>query len=180
MILMLMTKSRKNNLGPTKLKAAPEKTVSNHKVIAENRKARFDYFISDRYEAGVKLVGFEVKSIREGKVNLKDSFVRILHGEAFLINCHISHYSHIQGHLDVDARATRKLLLKREELEKLGVLTSQKGYAIIPLSLYFKRGLVKIEIGVGKGKQQFDKRDTIKKRIHDRESNAAIKKYTKG
>ncbi len=174
-----MTKSRKNNLADSKVKPVPSKSGTGHKIVAENRKARFDYFISDKFEAGIKLVGCEVKSIREGKVNLKDCYVRIMNGEAFLVNCHISPYSHIQGHVDIDARATRKLLLKKEELNKLAGLTAQKGYAIIPLLMYFKKGLVKVEIALGKGKQQYDKRETIKRRIHDRESSAAIKKYTR-
>lgn len=159
--------------------ATPEKKKTSSTIVAENRKARFDYFISDKFEAGIKLVGCEVKSIREGKVNLKDCYVRMMNGEAFLVNCHISPYSHIQGHVDIDARASRKLLLKREELDRLTVLTAQKGYAIIPLLMYFKKGRVKIEIALGKGKKEFDKRDAIKQRIHDRESSAAIKKYTK-
>ncbi len=147
--------------------------------IAENRKARFDYFIGERFEAGIQLKGCEVKSIREGKVNLKDSFVRVIRGEAFLMNCHINPYSHLQGYTEIDPRVTRKLLLKKAEIYKLEGITSQKGHAIIPLSMYFKKGLVKIQIAVGKGKKQFDKRETIKRRIHDRESQAAIKKFTR-
>ena len=149
-------------------------------TVAVNRKARFDYFIHERFEAGIKLVGSEVKSIREGKVNLKDSYVRLVRKEAFLINCHIPPYSRIQGYTDFDPTASRKLLLKRKEIDHLEGLTSQKGFALIPLSMYFKKGLVKIEIAVAKGKKAFDKRETIKKRIHDRESSAAIKKHTRG
>ena len=145
------------------------------KPIAINRKARFDFFIYDRFEAGVCLKGFEVKSIREGRMNLKDSFVRIVKGEAFLHNCHITPYSKIQGHLEVDPRIQRKLLLHRSELDKLIGLITRKGYTCVPLSAYFKKGKVKIEIGVAKGKQAVDKRETIKRRIHDRETKAAIK-----
>lgn len=148
--------------------------------IAVNRKARFDYFIEERFEAGIKLVGSEVKSIREGKINLKDSYVRIIKNEAFLIGCHIAPYSKIQGYTDLDPTVTRKLLLKRAEIDRLNGLTSQKGKVIIALSVYFKKGLVKVEIGVGMGKKQYDKRETIKRRIHDRESAAAIKKHTRG
>ncbi len=148
------------------------------KNIAENRKARFDYFIGEKFEAGIQLQGCEVKSIREGKVNLKDSFVRMIRGEAFLFNCHISPYSHLQGYIEVDPRQSRKLLLKKAEIEKLTGFTTQKGQAVIPLSMYFKRGLVKVEIAVGKGKKQFDKRETLKRRIHDRESDVAMKKFT--
>lgn len=149
------------------------------KEIAVNRKARFDYFIYDRFEAGIKLIGSEVKSIREGKVNLGDSFVRIVKGEAFLFNCHIAAYSHIQGHVEYDSRSSRKLLLKRSEIDKLEGLISQKGQTIVPLSLYFKRGLVKVEIAVAQGKKQFDKRETIRRRIHDRESSQAIKQHSR-
>lgn len=145
-------------------------------TVAVNRKANFDYFIEERLEAGIQLKGFEVKSVREGKVNLKESYVRIMNGEAFLIHCHISPYSSIQGHFDVDPVARRKLLLKRPEINRLAGLASQKGYTIVPLSMYFKKGLVKVEIGVGKGKKQYDKRETIKRRIHERESAAAIKR----
>lgn len=145
---------------------------------AFNRKAKFDFFILEKFEAGIALNGYEVKSIREGKINLKDSFVRVLKGEAFLFNCHISPYSKLQGYSEVDPVRTRKLLLKRHEIEKLTVLTGQKGHAIIPLSLYFKRGLVKIEIATARGKKLFDKRESIKRRIHDRESQAAVKSHS--
>lgn len=149
------------------------------KPIAENRKARFDFFIGEKFEAGIKLQGCEVKSIREGKVNLKDAYVRLVGGEAFLINCHISPYSHLQGHMTYDPTASRKLLLKRIEINRLQGITSQKGHAIIALTMYFKKGLVKVEIATAKGKKQFDKRDSIKQRIHDRESKAAVKKFTR-
>ena len=145
----------------------------------ENRKARFDFFLYDKFEAGIALLGCEVKSIREGKVNLKDSFVRIVGDEAFLFNCHITPYSKIQGHVDVDPIRSRKLLLKREEINRLIEKHKQKGFAIVPLSLYFKRGRVKIEIALAKGKKQYDKREDIKRRIHDRESTAAVKRHTR-
>ncbi len=147
--------------------------------ITVNRKARYDYFLFDKFEAGICLTGNEVKSIREGKINLNDSFVRIDREEAFLYHCHISPYSRIQGHVDIDPTRYRKLLLKHQEIHRLLTNSRQKGYAIIPLSVYFKRGLVKIEIALGKGKKQYDKRDTIKKRIHDRESSSATKSYVR-
>jgi SsrA-binding protein len=147
------------------------------KPVAVNRKARYDYFLFDKFEVGVSLLGSEVKSIREGRVNLKDSFVRIDRGEAFLYNCYISPYSKIQGYVDIDPARYRKLLLKREEINRLLGRSKQKGYAIIPVSIYFKRGLVKLEIALAKGKKQFDKREAIKRRIHDRESQAAIKSH---
>jgi SsrA-binding protein len=143
--------------------------------IAVNRKARHDYFLHDKFEAGISLFGSEVKAIREGKVNLKDSFVRILKKEAFLFNCHISPYSRIQGYVDLDPRRSRKLLLKRAEIDRLEGLSARKGYSIIPLSIYFKRGLVKVEIALAQGKKQYDKREAIKRRIQERESAAAVK-----
>jgi len=146
-------------------------------AIAVNRKARHDYFILEKYEAGISLLGYEVKSIREGKVNLRDGFVRILKGEAFLFNCHISPYSRIQGYEEVDPVRTRKLLLNRREIESLTVGLNRKGNTIIPLSLYFKRGKVKVEIGLGQGKKLYDKRQSIKKKMHDRETQQAIKHH---
>ena len=147
--------------------------------IAVNRKARHDYFLYDKFEAGIALKGFEVKSIREGRVNLKDSFVRVIRNEAFLFNCHITPYSHIQSHAEVDPTRSRKLLLKKSEIDRLAGQTSQKGFAIVPLSLYFKKGLVKVEIATAKGKKEFDKRETIKRRIHERESAAAVKSHAR-
>jgi len=149
------------------------------KPVAFNRKAKFDFFILDKFEAGVVLTGAEVKSIREGKINLKDSFVRILRGEAFLFNCHISPYSKIQGHVELEPTRTRKLLLKRDQIDKLAGMVGQKGHAIITLSVYFKQGLVKVEIATARGKKMADKRETIKRRIHDRESEAAIKQHSR-
>ncbi|HOW88623.1 MAG TPA: SsrA-binding protein SmpB [Candidatus Omnitrophota bacterium] len=156
---------------------SPPKPVRNSfEVISENRKAHFNYFIRDKYEAGVSLMGHEVKSIRERRVNLKDSYVRIMKEEAFLLNCHISPYSKIQGHQELDPIRTRKLLLKRIEIDRLMGQAAHKGFAIVPLRMYLKKGLVKIEIAVGEGKKQHDKREAIRKRIHDRETSAAIKK----
>ncbi len=147
--------------------------------IVVNRKARFDYFLHEKFEAGISLLGSEVKSIREGRVNLKDSFVRVIRSEAYLLNCHITPYSKIQGHIDLDPIRIRKLLLNRSEINRLVGQTTQKGFAIIPLSLYFKKGRVKLEIAVAKGKKQFDKRETIRRRIHTRESAAAIKSHAR-
>lgn len=143
----------------------------------ENRKAWHDYFIHEKYEAGIALTGAEVKSIREGKVNLADSFVRIVTLQAYLFNCHITPYSKIQGHVELEPTRSRKLLLHKEQIERLAGQTSQKGFAIVPLKMYFKKGRVKVEIALVKGKKEFDKRDDIKKRIHDRESSAAIKHH---
>jgi SsrA-binding protein len=147
--------------------------------VATNRKARHDFFLFEKYEAGIALLGCEVKSIREGRINLKDSFVRILNGEAFLMNCHITPYSKIQGYVDIDPIRSRKLLLNRGEIGRLAGKASQKGFAIVPLAVYFKRGVAKVEIAVGQGKKQFDKRESIKRRIHDREAQAAIKYHSR-
>ncbi len=143
----------------------------------ENRKARHDYFILDKYEAGIALLGHEVKSVREGRVNLKDSFVRVVNNQAFLFNCHITPYSHIQGYSEPEPTRSRKLLLHHDQISSLAGKVSQKGHTIVPLKMYFKKGLIKVEIAVVKGKQEWDKREAIKRRIHDRESAAAIKKH---
>ncbi|MFH0985698.1 MAG: SsrA-binding protein SmpB [Candidatus Omnitrophota bacterium] len=158
---------------------SPKPAKSSIEAIAENRKAHYDYFIHDRYEAGVSLMGHEVKSIRERRVNLKDSYVRIMKEEAFLLNCHISPYSKIQGHEELDPIRTRKLLLKRGEINRLMGQAGRKGVTIVPLRMYIKKGFVKIEIALGEGKKQYDKRETIKQRIHTRETQSAIKKATR-
>jgi SsrA-binding protein len=144
--------------------------------IATNRQAHLKYVLFDKYEAGIVLQGSEVKSIREGRVNLKDGFVRIVRGEAFLFNCHISPYSHIQDIRLADPIRMRKLLLKRSEIERLSGQISRKGHTIVPLSVYFKKGLAKVEIAVAKGKQEYDKRETIRRRMAQREAQRAIKR----
>ncbi len=137
-------------------------------VIATNRKAYHEYFIEETYEAGISLLGTEVKSLRASKVNLKDSYAIIKNNEVFLLNCHISPYSHgnIQNH---DPLRTRKLLLHRKEIDKLWGKICQKGFTLIPLKIYFKKGKAKIELGLAKGKRQYDKREAIKKREAKRE-----------
>jgi SsrA-binding protein len=142
--------------------------------IAENRKAFHDYHILDTFEAGLVLLGTEVKSIREGRVNLRDSFARLEHGEAFLYNVNISPYSH-RGYVDHEPLRPRKLLLHRDELRKLTGKTVEKGMTLVPLRLYFKNGRVKVAIGLAKGKKEYDKRETIKRRETDRETRAAVK-----
>jgi SsrA-binding protein len=144
------------------------------KLIASNKKALHDYFILQKFEAGIMLTGTEVKSLRAGKVNLKDSYVTFSGGEAFLFGTHISHYTHgnIQNH---DPERTRKLLLHRRELEKLHSLIAEKGLTVVPLRLYLKGSRVKAEIAVVRGKKQYDKRETERKKEADRETAAAIK-----
>ena len=138
------------------------------KSIAQNKEARHDYFIEDTYEAGIELFGTEVKSIRQGKVNLKDSYAGIYKGEVYAYNMHISPYE--KGNIfNKDPIRTRKLLLNRFEINKLIGYVQQKGYTLIPLSIYLKGSLVKIELAVAKGKQLHDKRQAIAERDAKRE-----------
>ena len=146
------------------------------RVVATNRQASHKYELFDKYEAGIALKGAEVKSIRESRVNLKDSFVRIIRGEAFLVNCHIGAYSHIQDIRTADPIRMRKLLLKRREIDRLSGQVSRKGHTIVALSIYFKKGLAKVEIAVARGKREFDKRETIRRKIANREAERAIKR----
>ncbi len=138
-----------------------------------NRAAGHNYFLLEKYEAGVALRGTEVKSIREGKANLKDAYGIVKDGEAFLLNAHIGPYSHGNA-LNHDALRTRKLLLKREELRKLLGKTQIKGLTLIPTRLYFRNGRVKCELAVAKGKQDWDKRETERRREADKEAKSAI------
>ena len=144
------------------------------KLIAENRKAYHDYFILDTYEAGVVLLGTEVKAIREGRVNLRDSFARIESTEAFVYNVHISPYSH-RGYADHEPLRKRKLLLHRREIGKLLGKTVVKGMTLVPLRMYFKDGRVKLAVGLVRGKKEYDKRETVKRREAERETRAAVK-----
>ena len=145
------------------------------KSVAENRKAYHDYFIDETYEAGISLLGTEVKSIREGKANLRDSYVLMKDGEAFLLNCHISPYSHgnIMNH---DPLRTRKLLLNKKEIERLRGKLIQKGYTLIPTKMYFKGSYVKLEIGLARGKKFFDKREALKEKEANRQIERALKR----
>src|SRR5277367_4215789 len=155
-------------------KAKPRDPVaSGERDAAVNRAASHNYFLLDRFEAGVALRGSEVKSIREGKANLKDAYGLLKDGEAFLLNAHIGPYSH-DSSLSHDSLRTRKLLLHNTEIEKLFGQTQLKGYTLIPTRLYFRKGKVKCELAVAKGKQDWDKRETEKRREADREARAAI------
>jgi SsrA-binding protein len=142
--------------------------------IAENRKAAHDYHLLDTFEAGVALLGTEVKAIREGRVNLRDSFARVEDGEVFLYNVNISSYSH-RGYADHEPLRRRKLLLHRDEIRKLIGKTVEKGMTLVPVRLYYKNGRVKVAVSLAKGKKDYDKRETIKRREADRETRAAIK-----
>lgn len=144
------------------------------KAIANNKKARHDYFIEETYEAGIELTGTEVKSIRQGKVNLKDSYASIKEGEAFIHQMHISPYE--MGNIyNKDPLRVRRLLLHKSEIRKLIGYTQQQGYALIPLKLYLTRGLVKMELAVAKGKKQYDKRQDLAKKDAKREMERAFK-----
>ena len=142
--------------------------------IAENRKAFHDFHLLESFEAGLVLLGTEVKAIREGRVNLRDSFARVEDGEVFLYNVNISPYSH-RGYADHEPLRRRKLLLRREEIRKLVGKTVEKGMTLVPVRLYFKNGRVKVAVSLAKGKKDYDKRETIKRREVDRETRAAIK-----
>ena len=142
--------------------------------IAENRKAYHDYHLLETFEAGMALLGTEVKAIREGRVNLRDSFGRVEDGEVFLYNVHISPYSH-RGSSDHEPTRRRKLLLHRQEIKKLIGKTVQRGMTLVPVRMYFKNGHVKVSMSLAKGKQSYDKRETIKRREAERETRAALK-----
>jgi SsrA-binding protein len=142
--------------------------------IAENRKAFHDFHLLETFEAGLVLLGTEVKAIREGRVNLRDSYARVEDGEVFLYNVHISPYSH-RGYADHEPLRRRKLLLHRDEIRKLIGKTVEKGMTLVPVRFYFKNGKVKVAVSLAKGKKEYDKRETIKRREVDRETRAAIK-----
>ena len=144
------------------------------KSIAENRKAFHDYHILETYEAGIALFGTEVKAIREGSVNLRDSYASVDGGEVWIYNVHINPYSH-RGYADHEPTRKRKLLLHRQEIRKLIGRTVERGLTLVPTRMYFKNGHVKIAIALAKGKQAHDKRETIKRRDADRETRAAVK-----
>jgi SsrA-binding protein len=143
-------------------------------LVAENRKALHDYHILETFEAGIMLLGTEVKGIREGKANLRDAYARVDKGEVWLHNVHINPYSH-RGYTDHEPTRRRKLLLHRQEIRKLIGKTVEKGMTLVPVRMYFKNGHVKVGIGLAKGKQAHDKRETVKRREADRETRAAVK-----
>jgi SsrA-binding protein len=154
-----------------KEKSARELAQSN---IAENRKAFHDFHLLEGFEAGLVLLGTEVKAIREGRVNLRDSFARVEDGEVFLYNVNISPYSH-RGYAEHEPLRRRKLLLHRDEIRKLIGKTVERGMTMVPTRMYFKDGRVKVAISLAKGKKDYDKRETIKRREADRETRAAMK-----
>jgi SsrA-binding protein len=155
-----------------KAKAGEDKDDS--QLIADNRKAYHDYHILETFEAGIALLGTEVKGIREGRANLRDSFARVEGGEVWMFNVHINPYSH-RGYVDHDPKRKRRLLLHKAEIRKLIGKTVEKGLTLVPTRLYFKNGKVKVALALAKGKQAHDKRETIRRREVDRETRAAVK-----
>ena len=153
---------------------AKTKEGSEETPIADNRKALHDYHVLETFEAGIALLGTEVKGIREGRANLRDAFARVEQGEVWLYNVHINPYSH-RGYADHDPKRRRKLLLHREESRKLIGKTVEKGLTLVPTRLYFKNGRIKVAIALAKGKQAHDKRETIRRREIDRETRALVK-----
>jgi SsrA-binding protein len=152
----------------TKKKEAPSR-------IADNKKAAFNYFFEERFEAGVVLQGWEVKALRAGKVQLTDGYVVIRDGELFLIGCQINPLKTASTHVSPDSVRTKKLLMKKDEIRRLIGKVEQKGYTLVPIQLYWKEGKVKAEIALAKGKAEHDKRDTIKDREGKREVERAMK-----
>ena len=160
---------------PTKAKADAKPVKALNTRIADNKKAAYNYFFEDRFECGMVLEGWEVKSLREGKVQLTDGYVVIRNSELFLIGCQINPMHTASTHVNPDNIRTKKLLLHREQIDKLIVKAEQKGYTLVPLNLHWKGGKVKCEIALAKGKAEHDKRDTIKDREGKREVDRAMK-----
>ncbi|ASS67882.1 MULTISPECIES: SsrA-binding protein SmpB [Paenibacillus] len=157
---------------------APKKDQS-QKPLAQNKKASHDYFIEETYEAGMVLMGTEIKSLRTGRANLNDAFATIRNGEMFLNNMHISPFEQGNRHNPTDPTRARKLLLHKSQIAKLYGQSKQEGYSIVPLKIYVRNGYAKILIGLGKGKKQYDKRDTAAKRDAQRDIQRALREKQK-
>jgi SsrA-binding protein len=143
--------------------------------IAQNKKAFHDYFVEQKFESGIELEGWEVKSIRAGRVQLKEAYVIVRNGEIYLIGCHISPLATVSTHFQPDPLRTRKLLLHKEEINRLIGSVERAGYTMLPLDMHFKRGRIKLEIGLAKGKKQHDKRQAEKEREWAREKQRVLK-----
>ena len=155
---------------------AKRKEAPDANLMAQNKKARHDYSILETYEAGIALTGTEIKSIRARRINLQDGFAQIRNGQAWLMNVHISEYA--QGNqFNHDPLRNRKLLLHKKEIAKLAGVTQDKGITLVPLKVYLKKGFAKVLLGVAKGKHEYDKRETIKKRDQDRQIERVLKHY---
>lgn len=153
----------------------PKKSAPGEKTIALNKKAKHDYQIDRRFEAGLVLQGWEVKSLRASRVQLKESYVLLKDGEAWVIGMHISPYENASTHVTQDPTRTRKLLLNARELSELFAATQRKGFTVVPTALYWKKNRIKLEVGLGKGKKQHDKRETEKQRDWSREKQRIMK-----
>ena len=154
-----------------------EKTEDkNEKLIGENRKARHDYEILDRLECGIQLLGSEVKSLRDGKLQMAESFATVLNGEVYLVNCEITPYSNSSEFLNHEARRKRKLLLHKREIDKFAAKSDEKGLTLVPLKMYFKHGRAKVLLGIGRGRQMHDKREKLKKDVAKRDIDRAMKR----
>ncbi|MGD2082895.1 MAG: SsrA-binding protein SmpB [Chromatiales bacterium] len=153
----------------------PSKPGAGGSTIALNKKARHDFFVEERFEAGLALEGWEVKSLRAGRVQIKESYVTVKDGQAYLFGAHITPLPTASTHVTPDPTRTRKLLLHRRELDNLIGLTERRGYTLVPLALYWKRGMAKVEIGLAKGKKMHDKRATEKARDWQREKERVLK-----
>ena len=152
-----------------------KKPIKQTSLIAQNKRARHDYHIEETIEAGMQLEGWEVKSLREANTQLRDGYVNLKNGEAWLIGTHISPLKTVSTHYNPDPKRNRKLLLNKYEINRLIGSVDRKGYTLVPLKLYWKRGKVKLEIGYGKGKQQHDKRQSIKEKDWSRQKSRVIK-----
>jgi len=151
-------------------------TTTGKKTIALNKRARFEYHIEDRLEAGISLEGWEVKSLREGRIQFSDSYVLLKDNEAFLFGCLINPLPTVSTHIKADPTRTRKLLLQRREIDQLIGAVDRRGYTVIPTAMYWSRGKVKVEIGMAKGKRQHDKRKTQKDRDWERQKSRIMKR----
>jgi SsrA-binding protein len=165
--------------GSSKKDKSSKKNVDpdGRQIVATNRRARFDYEIVDTFEAGIQLIGPEVKSLRDGRANLGDAFATVHHGEVWLEKLHISAYDPATRDNPTDPQRRRKLLLHRREIEKLDGRVAEKGLTLVPLTVYFRRGRAKVELALARGKHRHDKRDTIRRREQDRETQRAMRRH---
>jgi SsrA-binding protein len=158
----------------------PRSAPRGPRPVAQNRRARYDYDIIDTYEAGLVLVGSEVKSVREGKVQLRDAYARVSNGEIWLHGVHVSPYAFANGFGAVDSDRSRKLLLHRRQINELGIRTTQDSLTIVPLSIYFKDGRAKVDLGLARGRRRYDKRHAIAERDADMEARRASRSRQRG
>ena len=150
--------------------------MTGEKVVCTNKKARYDYSIEETYEAGMVLTGTEVKSLRNGKANLKDSYAKVIDGEIYLLDCHISPYA-MGTHSNHEPERRRKLLMHRREIKRLTGKTVERGLTLVALKIYFKNGRAKVELALARGKRNYDKRETLRKRTADREMERAMRRH---